>query len=401
MIPANKDQILILASAFSRALAIGLIAVIFSLYLAEGGLGVVQIGFLIGTGLAGRAAGTFLVSFWADQIGRRRTLLLLSGLTALGGFGFALYPGFTGLLLVAFFGMMNAMGRERGALFSLEQAILPQTTTPQNRTQIMAWYNLVLDVGMALGSLLGWIPALLRHQAGLSPFSSYQWMFVLCGGLGVLATLLYLGLTPSVEIHGATPWHKVAPKTRRILTKLCLLFGFDSLAGGFLPASLIAFWFFKRFGVGEEMIAPLFFIGHLLSAVSYLVAAWLSRRIGLVKTMVFTHIPANLFIVAIPFMPSLPLAMGLYLVREFLVEMDVPTRQSYVMGLVEPKERTLASGVVSLTRSLAWVVAPGLAGFVMKTFSIGLPLILGGGLKVIYDLMLYRSFRHIKPPEEQ
>jgi len=282
----------------------------------------------------------------------------------------------------------------------LEQAILPETTGTRERTQALAWYNVVLDVGQAVGSLLGGLPFLLRSVFGYAEFHSYQCAFALYAGLGCLNFLLYSWLSPKVEIHGPTPWHKVSPQSRRVITRLSLLFWLDSFAGGFLPSALIAFWFFKRFGLGEQLLGPLFFATHIANAFSYVLAARLSHRIGLIRTMVFTHIPASLCLIAIPFAPTVTWAVALYVIRECLVEMDVPTRQSYVLAVVSPSERTIASGVTNLTRLVAWSMAPSLAGFTMRSLALSFPLFLGGGLKIVYDLILYRAFRHIKPPEE-
>jgi len=395
----SQDQRLIYLAAFLRATGVGLLGVLFALYLSLGGLHAGQIGFLVAVGIAGNACGTFWVGFWAARLKRRETLVLLAALTAVGGFGLAFFPGFLGLSVFCFFGMVNAMGRERGALFTLEQTILPETTDGHHRTQTLAWYNVVIDVGQAFGSLLGGLPFLLRHSFLLKAWSSYQWIFFLYAGFGCLSLLLYTCLSSRIEIHGPAPWHKISPGSRRIITRLSLLFGFDSIAGGFLPGSLIAYWFFKRFGVGEQMLGPLFFIAHIANAVSYLVAAWLARRIGLVRTMVFTHVPSNLCLILIPFAPGLAFAAALYLIRECLVEMDVPTRQSYVMAVVAPSERSVAAGATNLTRLMAWTIAPTFAGFAMKALSLSLPLLIGGGMKILYDIMLYRAFRHVKPLE--
>ena len=397
----TQDQRLIYAAALLRAVGVGLLGVLFALYLSVRGLHAGQIGILVAVGLAGSACGTFFVSFWADRFGRRNTLICLAGCTVLGGAGLILCPGFSTLAAACFLGMVNAMGRERGALFTLEQTILPETAGTRQRTQTLAWYNVMMDVGQAGGSLLGGLPFFLRHNAGLNALSSYQCAFGLYTTLACAGLLLYTRLSRRIEIHGPTPWHRISPESRRIITRLSLLFGFDSLAGGFLPSSLVAYWFFRRFGVGEEMLAPLFFVAHVANALSYLAAAWLSRHIGLVRTMVFTHTPANLCLIAIPFTPTATLAAILYLVRECLVEMDVPTRQSYVMAVVGPGERTIAAGVTNLTRLVAWTVAPGFAGAAMKSLALGFPLVVGGGMKILYDLMLFLSFRNIHPPEER
>lgn len=395
------DQKLIYAAAFLRAFGVGLLGVLFALYLSLQGLHAGQIGFLVAVGLAGSVCGTLAVSFWADRIGRRRMLLLLSCFMTAGAVGLVLLPDFRGLAVACFLGMVNAFGRERGAVSTLEQAILPELTEDRARTKTMAWYNVNLDAGLAIGSLAGGLPPVFQRGLGLPEPVSYQWTLALYGACVAAGLVLYSGLTRRVEVHKPILWQHVSPESRRILTRISLLFGFDSLAGGFLPGSLIAYWFFKRFGVGEGFLAPLFFAGHAANAFSHLGAAWLARRIGLVRTMVFTHAPSNLCLMALPFVPSLAWALPLYLVRECLVEMDLPTRQSYVMAVVAPSERTIASGVTNLTRLAAWTVAPTFAGLAMNSVSAGFPLFIGGGMKILYDGLLFLSFRHLHPPEER
>ena len=384
-----NDRRLIYAAAFIRALGIGLLGVLFALNLSKQGLQAGQIGFLVAVGLAGSACGTLFVSFRADRLGHRNSLLLLSGCAIIGAMGLALFQNFAALAAACFLGMVNAMGRERGALFTLEQTVLPATAAGHERTKALAWYNALLDAGQAIGSLLAGLPLLAGRGFGL-------YAALACGSF-----FLYMGLSRRVEAGTATSWRRVSPESRKIITRLSLLFGFDSIAGGFLPGSLIAYWFFKRFGLGEEMLGPLFFFAHIANALSYLAAAWLAKRIGLVRTMVFTHTPANLCLIAIPFVPSVGWAAALYLLRECLVEMDVPTRQSYVLAVVGPNERTVAAGVTNLTRLAAWTVAPTLAGAAMRSLALGLPLVVGGGMKILYDAMLFFSFRHLRPPEER
>lgn len=382
----SADQRLIYSAAFLRAAGIGLLGVLFAINLSVNGLDAARIGLLVAAGLAGAVTGTLFVTFCADRFGHRNTLLLLSSLTAAGAFGLASFRSFPWLAAACFLGMVNAMGRERGALFTLEQRILPHAATGHERTRALAWYNVLLDLGQAAGSLLAFAA---RGQA-----------FALYAAIACLNLLLYLCLSPAVESGTVSERRKLSPGSRKIVTRLSLLFGFDSLAGGFLPGSLIAFWFFKRFGLGEQWLGPLFFLAHLANAVSYLAAARLAKKIGLVRTMVFTHLPSNLCLIAIPFVPSAALAAFLYLVRESLVEMDVPTRQSYVLAVVEPHERTMAAGVTNLVRLAAWTVAPTLAGLAMGALALGSPLVVGGGMKVLYDGMLFLSFRHVRPPEE-
>ena len=402
-----RDKFLIFGAAFLRALSVGLLGVLFALYLAAGGLRASQIGVLITVGLAGNVCGTFLVGFWADHLGRRKTLVFLSTLTAVGGFGLVFFPGFLGMMVVCFLGMVNAFGRERGAVYTLEQAILPETVEARHRTKTLAWYNVVLEAGLALGSLMGGLPILFRRSFDVGNLTSYRWTFLFYGGILCLSAFLYTRLSPRIEAHNPSgedlrgDWRKISPESKRIITRISLLFGLDSLAGGFLPGTLLVYWFFKRFGAGEETLAPIFFLGHVANALSLPVAAWISHRIGLIKTMVFAHTPSSLCLIAIPFAPNLTAALVLYLLRECLVEMELPTRQSYVMAVVRPSERTIASGVTNLTRLAAWSVSPTLAGFTMGFLSLSFPLFFAGTVKIIYDMSLFTAFRHIKPPEEQ
>ena len=401
----NRNLWLIYAAAFLRALGAGLTGVILGLYLSRAGFSATRVGVVIAAGLFGMALGTLVVALRADHLGRRPTLVSLSLLSALGGAGVALVGDLRGILLLAFLGMLNGMGRDRGAAYALEQAIIPETATADRRTWALAWYNMVIDAGHAMGALAGLAPFLFRRWLGVDVLASYQLAFGVYAGLNLLAAVLYLGLSSQIEVRHAEmglreSGVKISPASKRIVTRLAALSGLDSLGGGFLTSALIAYWFFRRFGVGEEALAPLFFVIRVANALSYLVAAWLARRIGLVNTMVFTHIPSSLFLMAVPLAPSFAWAVGLLLARECLVEMDVPTRQSYTVAVVAPHERSFATGVTNLTRNAAWATAPSFAGYFMQHLALGAPLFLGGGIKIVYDLLLYAAFRKIKPPEE-
>jgi len=395
---------LIYATAFLRSLAIGLAGILMGIYLARQGAGASRIGLAIAAGLAGMAFGTLLVSLWADRIGRRRSLAGLSLLSAAGGVGVAFAGSFGAILGFMFLGMLNSMGRDRGAAVALEQAIIPQHVPPERRTVALSWYNVILDAGHALGALAGALPAALERGFGLDWHASYRVAFgvyVLCF---LASTVLYLGLTHEVE-PGATSARgpqpaRISPESKRVVTRLAALFGLDSFGGGFLTDALLTYWFFRRFSVAEAALGPLFFAAHALNMVSYPVAAWLARRIGLVNTMVFTHIPSSVFLIAVPFAPSFLSAAGLYLARAALVEMDVPTRQSYVLAVVRPEERTFASGITTVTRNVGWVSGPLLAGYLMQQATLAAPLWIGGGVKIVYDLLLYAAFWRLRPPEE-
>jgi MFS family permease len=400
----NRNLFLIYGAAYLRALGVGMTGVLLGIYLSEGGFSATFIGLTVAAGFAGAALATLVVSYQADHRGRRRTLIVLSLLGALGG-GVALTTSKLAVLIVAFAGMVNGMGRDRSAASALEQAILPSSIPNERRTLAMAWYNLVLDAGHASGALMALAPYLLRRWFEISPASSYQLTFGLLTVLNLLGGFLYLFLSPQVEVAnvGAVKGiaMKVSPESKRIVTRLAALFSLDGLGGGFLTGTLVAYWFFRRFGVTESSLGPLFFSVRVVNAGSYFIAAWLARRIGLLNTMVFTHIPSSLFLMAAALAPSFRWAVAFFLVREFLVEMDVPTRQSYTVAVVRPEERTYASGVTGLTRGLTWAAGSTLAGYVMQHLALATPLFLGAGLKIFYDFLLFAAFRRVKPPEEQ
>jgi predicted MFS family arabinose efflux permease len=352
--------------------------------------------------LAGAAAATLLVGLRGDAFGRQRTLIAIAVLSALGYLAFAVSSRFAVLITVAFLGMLNGMGRDRGAATALEQAILPETTGPERRTLSLAWYNLGLDFGHAGGALAAAIPAALITWLDVDRITAHRWTFFACAALSAGTTFLYMGLSRQVEIQTSRERQLPAAfdrSTRRNVGKLAALFGIDSLGGGLLSSALIAYWFFRRYGLSETDLALLFFAARVLNAASHLMAAWLARRIGLVNTMVFTHLPSSLLLIATPLAPSGAAATILFLAREALVEMDVPTRQSYVMAIVRPHERTFASGVTNVTRTVAWAIGSTMAGSMMQQM-LAAPLFAGGALKIVYDLALYRAFRDIRPPEE-
>lgn len=397
----RTDRACIFASAGLRAAAVSLCGVIFALDLATRGFNAGWIGLAISLGLAGCAAGTGLVTWSADHLGRRRTLFLLAVLMAAGGAALAWSTHPATILMSVFVGMVNGMGRDRGAGLTVEQAILPQTTTPARRTKVFAWYNLTVDGGHAIGALLGGMPALFRAQLGMSTMGSYRWTWCIYSGVCLLSAALVLGLSQAVELSGPASVHRLSPSSRPIVMRFAALSGLDSLGGGFLTSALLGYWFFKRFGVDEALLGPLFFIVRIANGLSHLGAAWLAQRIGLVKTMVLTHVPSSLLLMTVPLAPTLPVAILLFVIRESLVEMDVPTRQSYIVAVVTEAERTRAAGISNLTRGVAWSVAPVLAGSLMRTISLSAPLVIGPGIKIVYDLLLYRAFRHVKPPEER
>ena len=395
----SRDRQILYAAAFLRAVAVGMIGVLFGIYLAKLGFDAKAAGLIISAGLAGNALAALLTTLLGDRFGRRRTLLLLSILGVLGGMAAAIGSGPLVIGAAAFLGMLNGMGRDRGAALVLETAILPATAEDKQRTTVFAWYNVLQDIGHAVGSLLAGLPDVFRetaHTGELSSFRATVWVYA---ALLVAVLAAYTGLSPRVE---AATRHVRAPLTRatkRVIWKISSLFALDSLGGGFLTTALLSFFFYQRFGASPKIIGVLFFGARVANAFSHLGAAWLARRTGLLTTMVFTHIPSSLLLFTIAVAPTFSVAALLFLFREGLVEMDVPTRQSYVMAVVGPSERTFAAGVTTLVRTGAWAVAPALAGLFMNT-SLLLPLVIGSGIKVVYDVLLYVSFRRLRPPEE-
>ena len=400
----HRDLALINAAGFLRSLGVGMTGVVLGIYLFRSGFSSFAIGLVIGVGLAGSALATVLTSLAADRIGRRNSLVALSILSSVGALAMVLSPSLPVLLLMVFVGMLNGTGTDRSASHALDQAMIPGLVPDARRTWNLALYNVLLDGGGSLGALAASVPIVLQHRLAFSPVGSYKVMFSGYAVLCLLVAAAYVFLSPAAEISSPPASAKIAaaitPEARRIVTRLTALFSLDAFGGGFLTDALVAYWFFRRFGVPEHDLGLVFFAVHLLNAASHLGAAWLARRIGLVNTMVFTHLPSSLFLMAVPFAPSLKWAILLFLCREALVEMDVPTRQSYVAALVGPNERTFASGVTNLARNVFWAVGSAAAGLLMQSLTFSAPLLVGGGAKVTYDLLLYRSFGRLRPPEE-
>src|ERR1051326_7472118 len=400
-----RNLSLIYVAAWMRSFGIGLLGVVLGVFLYREGFSSTAIGLVIAAGLSGSAAGTVFITFKADHLGRRQTLSVLSLLTAAGALPLIFHFGLPAMILVAFLGMLNGMGSDRSPAFALEQATLPGLVPDVKRTWALAWYSVVLDASGAVGALAAGIPIVAQRRWGMDLGYSYRLLFIGYAGVSVLTALLYLLLSLEVEVRKAglplQTRSAISPETRSTVRRLSALFSIDAFGGGFLTDALVSYWFFRRFGIAESRLALLFFTVHVLNALSHLGAAWLAKRIGLIKTMVFTHLPSSVFLIAAAFMPSPRWAVLLFLLRESLVEMDVPTRQSYVAAVVKPEERTFAAGVTNLVRNGAWAAASAVAGFFMQQVAFAAPLLLGGGLKIIYDGLLWRAFRHQVPPEER
>lgn len=395
----TRDRRLVLAAAFVRAAAVGMTGVLIATELARRGFVAAEIGSVVTAGLAGAAGAAAFVTVLADRLGRRRSLVLLAALAAAGGLAVAVADRPLVVAAAACMGMLNGMGRDRGAAVILDQAILPATTTSARRTTAFAWYNVMQDGGHALGGLLAAAPALLR-DSGLPGNVAGTAAFGLYAALLAATAALYAGLSPACETAASPATVRLSAPSRRIVARISALMAVDSLAGGFLTAALLSYFFLERFSVSEATIGVLFFASRAANTASHLGAAWLASRIGLVNTMVFTHIPSSLLLATVTVAPSFAAAATLFLLREGLVEMDVPTRQSFVTAVVRPEERTAASGITHIVRLLGWAIAPACAGALMQHVSLAAPILIGAALKITYDLLLWVSFRRVRPPEE-
>ena len=385
-----------------RTFAYGYLTVILGVYLDRLGLDPTHIGIVLAAAIGGSAAMTIVWSLLADRYGRRRTVATMAVLMAVGGLVFGLADSFAILLVAAFTGTISATSSEIGVFQTVDQAMLPQTAPDERRTWLFSIYNTVATFAGALGALFA-ASASVFAGLGLVGADAYRPLFVLYAGIGVANLLLFLGLSDGIEVarvHGERRFigiHRSAGK----VAKLSALFGLDAFAGALVVQSLVAYWFYLRWGLGPEQLALVFFAVNVLSGLSLLAAGWLSARIGLLNTMVFTHLPSNVLLVLVPFAPTAPLAVALFLLRMSLSQMDVPTRQSYTMAVVDPDERTATAGLTNVARSAASTMSPVLTGLAFAAGALGLPFIVAGGLKIAYDGLVFLTFRNVRPPEEQ
>ena len=404
---ASIDIALLFAARIVRLFAYGFLSVVLVLYLAEIGMPAGQIGLLLSLTLLGDAAISLWLTTSADRLGRKRTLLLGAALMAGAGVAFAITRNPLLLLVAAIVGVISPSGNEIGPFLSIEQASLTQLVTDRQRTGVFAWYNLAGSFATALGALCAGLLAQWLQDSGWLAVDAYRTVIVLYAGIGGVLLALFLLLSSAIEVQplatAATgPRLLGLHKSRGVVFQLSALFALDAFAGGFIVQSIMAYWFHVHFGADVELIGAIFFGANLLAGISALLAARIAARFGLINTMVFTHIPSNMLLILVPFMPTLPLAIGVLLLRFSISQMDVPTRQSYTMAVVAPDERSAASGVTSIARSLGAAASPALSGLLLaSTLTFSAPFIISGGLKIVYDLLLYRKFRSVKPPEEK
>jgi MFS family permease len=399
----TADGRLLFGTRIVRLFAYGLLSVILGLYLIEVGLSEGETGTVLSLTLLGDAVISLWLTTHADRYGRRVMLMVGAGLMLLAGVVFALTANFFLLTLAAIIGTISPSGNEIGPFLSIEQASLSQITPDKQRTHIFAWYALVGSLATACGALVGGGLTQLLQTISVATLSSYRVSLLMYAGLAILLMGMFSRLSKKVEVEipPATSHIFGLHTSRGVVIKLSALFALDAFGGGLIVQSLVVYWFRVRFGADTAVIGAIFFGANILAGLSYLAAARLAARFGLINTMVFTHIPSNLLLILVPLMPTLPLAVGVLLVRFAISQMDVPTRQSYVMAVVDPAERSAAAGVTTIARSVGSAFSPLLTGILLGASLLNLPFLLAGGLKIGYDLLLYRDFRAIKPAEEQ
>lgn len=396
---ASADAGWIVAGRGVRAFADGFVALLLPAYLIQLGFGPLAVGAVVTGTLLGSAALTLLVGLVANRFSRRRLVAAACALMILTGCGFAVSTAFWPILVVAIVGTMNPSAGDVSVFLPLEQTLLTHAVDAKGRTALFAAYSLVGTIVGAFGSLAAGLPDWLTATAGWSGLDAIRAMFWGYAGLGAVAALLYRPLSASVELAADAPRSALGP-SRGIVYRLAALFSIDAFGSGFFVQSLLALWLYRSFGLSVAETGAILFWTNVCAALSYLVAVPLAKRIGLINTMVFTHLPSNLFLMLMPFAPSLTVAVGLLMARSLLSQMDVPTRASYVMAVVTPAERPAAASVTAVPRSLATALSPLIAGYLLTLSSFGWPLLVGGLLKAAYDLLLLKAFAKVKPPEE-
>jgi len=397
----SRDGRRLFLTRIARLFAYGFVSVVLVLYLVSAGLSEARVGLLLTLTLLGDTAISLALTTSADAFGRRRTLIVGAGLMLLAGAVFAVTGNFLLLLAAATVGVISPSGNEVGPFLAVEQAALSQVVADRDRTRVFAWYNLVGSFATAVGSLAGGALSQGLQGAGVTALGSYRTVVVGYAASGIVLAVLFAGLSASVEAptevaSGVAARRFGLHRSRRVVAKLAGLFSLDAFAGGFVVQSMVAYWFHVRFGVSPALLGGIFFGANVLAGFSALAAVRLANRIGLVNTMVFTHLPSNVLLLLVPLMPTLPLAIAVLLLRFSISQMDVPTRQSYTMAVVSPDERSAAAGITGVARTTGAGLSPVVAGPLLASPALmGVPFFLAGGLKIVYDLLLWRSFRHL------
>jgi len=404
----DRDGRLLFTMRTLRMFGYGFLAVVLVLYLAAAGLDPLAIGLVLTLTLVGDT----LISLWlttqADRLGRRLVLIAGAVLMVLAGLVFAFTSWLPLLILAGAIGVVSPTGNEVGPFLAVEQAALTQTIPDRRRTATFAWYNLVGYVATASGALGAGLLSQALLDGGFAALDAYRAIVIGYAAIGVVMAIGFMRLSSAIE---APPAAAVTDGVRRrlglgrskgIVLRLSLLFSIDAFGGGFIPQSLMAYWFHLQYGVEPAVLGGIFFAANILAAISSLSAARIASRIGLLNTMVATHLPSNVLLILVPVMPNLPLAITVLLLRFSLSQMDVPTRQSYVMAVVDPDERSAAAGVTGIARTTGAAISPAISSVLVASVGYAaFPFYLAGGFKILYDLLIYRAFSSVRPPEER
>src|SRR6267143_3709640 len=406
----TSDGWLLFLTRFIRLFAYGSLSVILVFYLVGLGLSETETGLLLTLTLAGDMVVSLYLTTQADRIGRRRMLIAGAILMAAAGLAFASTRNFLFLIIAGTVGVISPSGNEVGPFLSIEQAALSHVVSPRARTEVFAWYTLTGSLATALGALCGGTITQTLQKGAMTPVESYRVVLFSYAALGVVLAVLFARLSSLAELspapEGGTSPARVTSsfgitRSRRMVLKLSTLFALDSFAGGFVLQSFAAYWFYLRFGVRPGTLGAIFFWANIFAGISALLASRLAARIGLIRTMVFTHLPSNLLLILVPLMPNLTLAVLVLLVRFSISQMDVPARQSYTMAVVSPEERSAAGGITGVARTTGAAISPLFAGFLFARPSlINIPFFIAGSLKILYDLLLYKEFAAAQPSEE-
>lgn len=392
-----------------RTFAYGFLSIVISIYLKLIGFDGFLIGLILTSTLINSVIFTLVASFYADRIGRRKMLVIYAIMMAISGVIFFVTSNYIALIVAGLIGTINVTGTETGAFLSIEQAVLPQTVKDtKKRNTLFAFYNMVGTFAMSAGVLVSGLPEIIQHQYGLNQIDSIRLLFLAYSILGIGVLGIYLSLSKRVEIiqgreGGEDQGEKRIPKpltqtlsptSKKIVAKLSGLFAIDSFGGGFVIQSIVSLWFFTKFGADLTLLSYIFSIAGVLTAFSFLASAKIADRIGLINTMVFTHLPSNILLILVAFSPTLPIAIAFYLARMALSQMDVPTRQSYIVAVVKEDERTAAAGITNISRNITQAISPSIAGLILQSVSLLFaPFLLGGLLKIVYDIALYLQFK--------
>jgi len=398
----QRDGKKLLVARALRTFGYGYLAVVLGLYLQAIGLSAAQVGIVLTAAVAGSGAMNVVWALLADRFGRRRTVATMAAMMIAGGLVFAFADRLWLLVLGALTGTISASSAEVGPFITVEQAILPQTAPDDRRTWLFSVYDTLGNLAGAAGALFTGTASLFVHL-GLGGASQYRPLLVLYAGIGLLNLLLFVSLSDGVEAPSREGPARLVNlrRSRGAVARLSALFGLDALAGGLVLQSIVAYWFHVRWGLSPATLGLLFFWAGLLSGMSLLAAGWMARRFGLLNTMVFTHLPSNVLLMLVPLAPTAGLAILLYLARVSVSQMDVPTRKSYTMAVVDPEERTAAAGITNVARTVASAISPALSGGLLGAGALALPFVIAGGLKVLYDGLIYAAFHDVHPQEER